>query len=174
MEKIIVWVRNLTKDKDMAINLPMEKQSLDEILNSNNEYIIIDCDILDIDEHQSIYALNDFLLECKENGVSLDDLEVLSKIMYFNEVVYTVEDGTYTIVNFDEETSDWNSMYGGNIWNGADKGMCLFDGGYYNPFNFEVTEDIYDWIDWESVWDYANTDGWHTVKVNDTHYLVHR
>lgn len=169
-----VWIRNLTKGIDYPIELPMDERELDKILNPNDEYIIIDSEILDVDEYASIDEVNKLLLMCEENRIDEETLGVMSTAFLYNEIKEMImKEELPIIINFDEETSDWN-MYGGEIWNGADKGMCLFDGGYYNPFNFEVTEDIYDWIDWESVWDNANTDGWHTVKVNDTHYLVHR
>lgn len=174
MKKIIVWVRNLTKDKDMAINLPMKEEKLDEIINPNDEYIIIDSEILEVGEYDSIDELNEFLFDCKENGISLYDLEILSKIMYYKEVIESVNNGTYTIINFDEETSDWCFGHGGDITSDFDKGMCLFDSGYYNPFNFKMTDAIHCWIDWESVWRNASTEGWQSVRVNGTGYLVHK
>jgi hypothetical protein len=174
MKKIIVWIRNLTKDIDMALNLPMEKQKLDEVINHNDEYIIIDCDILGVDEYENIYKLNDFLLECEENGISLDDLEILSEIMYYNEVSEAVKNRTYTIINFDAETADWCFGHGGDLISDFDKGMCLFDSGHYNPFKFKMTDAIHCWIDWEAVWRNATTEGWQEVEVNGTGYLVHR
>ena len=169
-----VWIRNLTKDVDKEINLPMDERELDKIIIPNNEYIIIDSEILDVDEYESITRLNKFLLDCKENGVSLTDLEILSKIMYYNEVIDAVENGSYIIVDFDGETSDWNFGNGGDICSKYDKGLCVYEYGYYNPFNFEVTIDMYNWINWESVWINANTNGWQTVSVDGNGYLVHR
>lgn len=174
MEKIIVWVRNLTKDKDMAIELPMEEEKLDKILNPNDEYIIIDSDIFDIGEYESIDELNKFLFDCKENGISLADLEILSKILCYKEVIKTVDNGNYVIVDFNGETLGWNYGRGGDITNDYDKGLCVYESGYYNPFNFEMTEDIHCWIDWESVWVNANVHGWQIVTIDDNGYLVHR
>lgn len=169
-----VWIRNLTKGIDYSIELPMYERELDKILNPNDEYIIIDSEILDVDEYASIDELNGFLFDCKENGISLTDLEVLSKIMYYNEVIDAVDNGSYVIVDFDAETSEWNCGNGGDFTSAFDKGMCVFDSGYYNPFGFKMTEDIYDWIDWESVWVNATTEGWREVRVNGNGYLVHR
>lgn len=174
MEKITIWVRNLTKDKDMKLELPMEHDKLIKYFNPNDEYIIIDSERIDVGEYESIYRLNNFLLECKENGVSFEDLYILSRIMYFHEVVEKVENGSYIIVDFDAETSDWCCGRGGDITSAFDKGMCLYDGGYYSPFDFEMTDSIHCWIDWEDVWRDANTHGWQTVTIDDNGYLVHR
>lgn len=169
-----VWVRNLTKDKDFSIELPMDERELDKTIHPNDEYIIIDCEILNVGEYDSIDELNEFLFNCKENGISLTDLEILSKIMYYKEVIDAVKNETYIIVDFDGETMEWNCGTGGDITNDYDKGLCVYKYGYYNPFDFEMTDDIHDWIDWQSVWINANTEGWQTVSINGHGYLVHR
>lgn len=168
-----VWVRNLTMDRDMEIELPMDERNLNIVLPPDNEYIVIDSEILDVEQYASVHGLNSFLFDCKENGVSLNDLEVLSKVLLYHEVIEAVDNQSYCIVDFDAETSDWGE-YGGDINNDTHKGMCLYDSGIYNPFNFEVTDDIHDWIDWASVWINANTEGWQVVRINGHGYLVHR
>ena len=169
-----VLVRNLTKNIEFSVELPMDERELDKVLNPDDEYIIVDSEILNVGEYDSIDELNGFLFDCKENGISLEDLEVLSATYLYNEVLEMVNNQTYCIVDFDTETHGWNYGNGGDFTSDFDKGMCLFDCGYYNPFNFEVTEHIHDWIDWESVWRNANTEGWRAVRVHGTGYLVHR
>ena len=169
-----VWIRNLTKDIEKEINLPMDERELDKVLNPNDEYIILDSEILKVDEYESIDSLNEFLFVCEENGVSLEDLEILSALYFYNEVKEMVNNQTYMIIDFDAETSSWCNGNGGDFCNSSDKGMCLFDSGMYNPFGFEMTEEIYDWIDWESVWINAETEGWQAVGINRHGYLVHR
>lgn len=169
-----LWIRNLTKDKDMEVILPIDERTLDNIIHPNDEYIILDSEILDVGQYDSIDELNGFLFDCKENGVSLETLEVLSKVMLYHEVVEAVNYETYWIIDFDEETSNWYCGNGGDITNDSDKGMCLYDSGMYNPFPCEVKEELYDWIDWDSVWINATTEGWQRVSVNNHNYLVHR
>ena len=81
-EKIKVWVRNLTRDKDYEIELPLSEKQLDRKLNSNDEYIIIDSEVFDIGEYESIDELNKFLIDCKEKEISIRELEVLSHVFY--------------------------------------------------------------------------------------------
>ena len=171
-----VWIRNLTKDIDKEMVLPITEEKLDKALNPNDEYIIIDYDakVLSPGQYDSIDELNNFLLECKEDGIEEETLGVLSRVLLYNEVIEHVRNGSYCIVDFNGETSGWNCGRGGNITSDYDKGMCLFDSGYYNPFEFEMNEDIHDWIDWESVWVNATTEGWHEVNMNGNGYLVHR
>lgn len=171
-----VWIRNLTKDIDKEIILPMTEEELDKVLNPNDEYIIIDYDtkVLSPGQYDSIDELNEFLNECKEEGIEEETLGVLSRVLLYNEVIEHVRNGNYCIVDFNGETSGWNCGRGGDITSDYDKGMCLFDSSYYNPFEFEMNEDIHDWIDWESVWVNATTEGWHEVSLNGNDYLVHR
>ena len=170
-----IWVRNLTKDIDEVLILPVSEEKLDELLNPNDEYIILDSEILDVDEYESIDELNKLLLKCEENGIDKADLEVMSATFLYSEVKEMImEDELPIIVDFDAETSYWNCGSGGNFISAFDKGMCVFEFGYYNPFSFEMTDDIHDWIDWESVWTNATTEGWIEVRVNGNGYLVHR
>lgn len=169
-----VWIRNLTRDTETELELPMDERELDKIINPKDEYIIIDSEILNVGEYDSIDELNEFLFLCKENGISLDELEVLSKVMLYREVLYAVDNQTYSIVDFDEETSGWLCGHGGDITSDFDKGMCLYDSGYYNPFQFEMTDSIHVWIDWAAVWIDAETSGWMSVIINNNGYLVHR
>ena len=169
-----VWIRNLTKDKDVEIILPIDERKLDEIINPNDEYIILDSEILDVGEYDSIDELNEFLFVCEENGVPMEELEVLSKVMLYHEVMESVDKQAYWLIDFDDETAHWNCGYGGDITSHADKGMCLYDTGLYNPFPCELKEEMYDWINWESVWINANCEGWQPVTVNGHGYLVHK
>ena len=171
-----VWIRNLTKDIDKEIELPVEEKELDKILNPNDEYIIIDYDakVLSPGQYDSIDELNNFLLECKEDGIDEETLGILSRVLLYNEVIEHVRNGNYCIVDFDAETSGWNCGRGGDITSDFDKGLCLFESGYYNPFDFEYKEEMENWIDWESVWINATCEGWHEVSMNENGYLVHR
>ena len=168
---IKVWVRDLTIDKDIAIMLPEGIKELD----IDHEYIILDSESLSIPELENIDSLADFLKKCDELGVDKETLEILSATFMYNEIKEMVEkEELPTIIDFDAETSDWRCGNGGDFTSEFDKGMAVYDFGYYNPFKFEMTEDIYDWIDWESVWTNAETDGWRAVRVNRTGYLIHR
>ena len=171
-----IWIRNLTKEIDSELNLPMSEEDLDKRLNPNDEHIIIgyDAKVLSPGQYDSIDELNDFLMECQEDGIEEETLGILSRVLLYHEVMEHVRNGNYTIVDFDAETSGWKCGRGGDITSDFDKGMCLFDSGYYNPFEFKMNEDIHDWIDWENVWVNATTEGWQEVKFNDGCYLVCR
>lgn len=178
-EKIKVWVRNLTKDKDYEIELPLSEKQLDIKLNPNDEYIIIDSEVFDIGEYESIDELNKFLIDCKEKEISIRELEILSHVFLYHEIIEKVKDKNYIIVDFEEATKGWNYGNGGDIWNAYDKGMCLYDTFVkgkraYNPFKFYVTANIYEWIDWESVWRNATTEGWEAISLDGYEYLVCR
>lgn len=170
--KVKVWLRNITTDVDFMLNLPVN--NLNEILDKDCEYIITECDVLSPSEFDSIHELNNFLEGCEQNGIDEETLEVLSAKYLYHEVIQIVNDGTFTIIDFDMETADWYGGSGGDLWRDTDKGMCLYDGNYYNPFQFDMSKEIYEWINWESVWISAAIDGWKTVNVNRKHYLVHR
>ena len=168
-----IWIRNLTKDRDIELELPIEEEKL-EVFLGQDEYIILDSEVLTVEELSSIRELNKFLTECEDNGIDYSILEVLSKVLLYNEVLYAVRNETYVIIDFNSETYGWNCGTGGDFCSDYDKGLCVYESGYYNPFNFEVTEDIHDWIDWESVWVNALTEGWQEVSVGNANYLIHR
>ena len=169
-----VWIRNLTKQEELELKLPMKTTELDEALHPDDEYIITESEVLDVGQYDSIDELNEFLTFCQEEGITETELQVFSTIFTYHELIDNIKNGNGVIIDFDEETSDWNGGCGGDITSEEDKGMCLFDSGYYDPFNFEMTEDIYDWIDWTSVWTNATCEGWAEVRVNNNGYLVHR
>ena len=170
--RIKTWIRNITMETEFMLLLPIN--NLDDVLDKNCEYIIMSCAVLDPSEFDSIKELNDFLTECEENGVEKETLEVLSSTYIYKEVVEMVSNGTYAIIDFEAETGDWYGGSGGDLWNDSHKGMCLFDSGLYNPFGFEMNENIYDWIDWASVWIDANANGWRAISANRKPYLVCR
>lgn len=170
-----VWVRNLTKNYDKELILPVHEDTLKSELR-DGEYIIIDYDakVLSPGQYDSIDELNNFLLECKEDGINEETLGILSRVLLYNEVIEHVRNESYCIVDFNGETSGWNCGRGGDITSDFDKGLCLFESGYYNPFDFEYKEEMENWIDWESVWINATCEGWHEVSMNGNDYLVHR
>lgn len=171
-----IWIKNLTKDIDKELILPMSEEELDKALNPNDEYIIIDYDasVLSPGQYDSIDELNNFLIECEENGITEPTLGVLSRVLLYHEVIEHVRNESYCIVDFDAETYSWNCGSGGSFWNDDEKGLCLFSCGYYNPFDFEYREEMENWIDWASVWTSASCEGWHEVSFNGGNYLVHR
>ena len=97
-----IWVRNLTKNRDIEIELPMDERNLNIVLPPDDEYIVIDSEILDVEQYASVHGLNSFLFDCKENEVSLNDLEILSKVLLYHEVIEAVDNQSYCIVDFEE------------------------------------------------------------------------
>lgn len=175
--KIKTYIRNITRDEDFAISLPKTEEELIAALGyENDEYIIIECcGIHGVRDYESVTELNKFIQECVNLGVDEKTLEILSATFLYNEIKEMIEkEELPTIIDFDAETANWRCGDGGDFTSAFDKGMCLFDSGFYNPFKFEMNDDIYDWIDWESVWINAETEGWRSVRVNRTGYLIHR
>lgn len=183
-EKVSCWIRNLTKGTEVEIKLPLNATELLKRIPRTDEYIILECDVLDVGEFESIYSINDFLIDCKEKEINIRELKILSHVFLFNEIVEKVKDKNYIIVDFDEVTKGWYGGSGGDLWNNSHKGMCLFDAKVkdkngklkraYNPFKFYISDDMYDWIDWESVWVNATTEGWNEVSIDYHGYLVCR
>jgi hypothetical protein len=168
-ENMWVILRDITVNKDVVKELPVANLQLEE----GREYIIADYEsILDPSEFDSIPALNDFLKYCEENDISEDTLSILSKVYFYKEVVEAVMNDNYTIINFTDETADWNYGSGGNHTE-EDMGRCLFETGCY-LLPFEVTEEMVDWIDWSHAWTDACCQGWVEVNYKDNLYLVKR
>jgi len=171
-----VWIRNLTRNYDKELILPVHEDTLQNELK-DGEYIIIDYDVkvLSPGQYDSIDELNNFLLECKEDGIEEETIGILSRVLLYHEVMEHIRNGNYTIVDFDAETSGWNCGSGGNFWNDDEKGRVLHDLGYC-CFNWErefpIVEEMEDDIAWENLWTDASCSGWHEVRFNDGCYLV--
>lgn len=167
-----MWVvlRDITFNCDIVKELPVADLHLEE----GHEYIIADYEEgLEPGRFDSITVLNDFLKFCAENNISNDTLTILSKVYFYKEVVESVMEDNYTIVNFTEETAGWNYGRGGNHTE-EDMGRCLFETGCYLP-PFEVTKEMADWIDWAYAWRDANCNkGWVEVNYKNNLYLVRR
>ena len=169
-----VWIRNLTKDIDSELNLPMSEDDLDNRLNPNDEYIIIsyDAKVLSPGQYDSIDELNNFLMECQEDGIEEEALGILSRVLLYHEVMEHVRKGNYTIVDFDEITSGWCCGDGGNFDSDHDKGLALHEYGYPLPFEGLYDESMEDWIEWSNLWTDASCSGWHEVRFGDGCYFV--
>ena len=135
-----VWVRNLTKDIDKEIILPITEEELDKELHPNDEYIIIDYDakVLSPGQYDSIDELNEFLTECKEDGIEEETLGILSRVLLYNEVIEHVRKGKYIIVDFNAETAHWNCGRGGDFHNDSPRAKC----GVYLPDDISDIKDI--------------------------------
>lgn len=169
-----IWIRNLTKDIDKEIILPMSEEELDKALDPNDEYIIIDYDanVLSPGQYDSIDELNHFLMECKEDGIEEETLGILSRVLFYNEVMEYVRNGKYTIVDFDNITAGWSCGGGGDFYSDHDKGLALHEFGYRLPFEEKYDESMEDWINWSMLWTDAICSGWHEVIFGDGCYLV--
>lgn len=164
-----MWVilRDITYDKDVIKELPVANLQLE----AGHEYIIADYEEgLEPSEFDSIVELNDFLKYCAENDINEDVLSILSRAYLYKEVIEVVTSDNYTIVNFTDETTEWNCGQGGNH-DEEDFGRCLYESGYY-MMPFEITEDMVDWIDWSRVWIDAGCQGWSEVNYKGNLYLV--
>lgn len=172
-----IWVRNLTKNLEKSLTLPMDGEELKKVLGKD-EWIILDSEsALRPDEMDSITELNDFLNECKELGVCDDVLGILSVPFLYCEVMEMIRAESWTIINFDNETGTWDYGNGGNFWDDSDKGRVLHDCEYVQ-FDWErkypIVEEMEDDIEWENLWTTAQCLGWREVTYKGYHYLVHR
>ena len=163
-----VVIRNLTKDNgkdfdnDFSITLPMDTNKLKDFLGSD-EWIIVDCPIGE--ELTNICDINDILSSTDEETV-----RILSTAYWFHEVVEIIENDSYVIVNFDEETSLYNGgngVYHSDWW----KGYILRELGYVS-FPFEYKKEMEDYLKFEQLWYTAESEGWEEVSYNGKTYLV--
>ena len=170
-----IWIRNLTRNVETELVLPMTDEQLDKAINPDDEYIIVDGGTAGLTpgEYDSIDELNAFLVECTENDISEETLTVLSAVLPYSEVLKNVKEERYAILDFDELTEGWNCGKGGDFTLEEDKGLCLFESGCYDPFGFGIVEEMKNWIDWPAVWTQAECDGWQAVKLCNKHYLVY-
>ena len=166
-----ICVRNLTRDYDKELILPMDVGELEKELR-NDEYIIIDYyGALHPDEYSSIMELNAFLFEY---GEKKEDLAILSETYFYEEVLEMVRNETYSIINFTAETMNWGA--GKDIHNDDSKGRVMHNYGMIFDWElkYPITEEMEDDIQWENLWTTAECTGWRTVRYRGSDYIVHR
>ena len=164
---IIITLRDITTYVDVQLHLPMDDAKLKSMLEKNHEYLIVDHDpVLDIYEYESVINLNNLLHKCAKKGINADMLSVLSIVLTYEEVKERIEKENYQIIKFDDY------MPYGDFNDDADKGLALFEAGVYDPFPVPVPKELLDWIDWDSVWDNAECDGWQKIRYKKNCYLV--
>ena len=164
---IKITLRNITTDTDTELHLPMNNEELEVMLDKSCEYLIVDYDpVLDISEFESVIELNNLMQKCAEKDISADMLSVLSIVLTYEEVKERIEKENYQIINF----KDYMPYGDGTV--DADKGRALFEAGVYDPFTVLVPKELMDWIDWDSVWDNAECEGWQKIRYKGNCYLV--
>ena len=166
-----IVIRNLTRDNDKELILPMDINALEKELR-NDEYIIIDYyGAVHPDEYSSITELNEFLLEY---GDIKEELAILSATYYYEEVLEMVRKGSYRIIDFTAETMNWGC--GKDIHNEDSLGRVMHEHGLRFDWErkYPIAEEMEDDIQWENLWTTAECTGWRTVRYKDNYYIVHR
>ena len=160
-----VILRNITKDNmkdfsnDQIVYFPMEEDDLKNLLG-NDEWIIVDSPIGN--ELTNILGLNQLLTEKEE-----DMIKILQAAGYLFEEIKNHE---FAIVDFDSETSQWNTGNGvvcDDWW----KGYVLHKLGYVR-FPFHYTDEMEDWVRFDTLWTQAEAEGWRDATVNIFSKLV--
>lgn len=160
-----VTIRNITKDttmnfdNDHTIHLPMRESLLKHFLG-RGEWIIVDSPVGN--EFTDIFDLNKLAQHFEK-----EDFEILSRTFLFEELM---ELETYSIINFTEETAQYNTgngVYADDWW----KGYVLHNLGY-EVFPFTYTDDMEDYVKFEQLWYTAFSEGWREISYNGNLYLV--
>ena len=170
-------IRNITKNNDIELELPISERDLSIFLNKNDEYIIVDYDLksLDLPEYCNIHELNEFLLDCREKSISDTILGILGSACTYQEVREIIEKNTYCIINFSEETAAWNNGSGGDFHDDYDKGILVHEHGVRFEFESEypIVEKMRNYIQWVQLWYIAESKNWEAVTYNNVNYLLY-
>lgn len=155
-----ITIRNITKNIEKTIILPMDEELLLSILR-NDEWIIIDSPVGT--ELTNIKFLNKICAKINEK-----DLMILSEAFLLNEIVEKIND--YIIVDFTIETEKWNN---GNGVDSSDwwKGYVLYYLGY-EELPFKYTKEMEGYIKFEQLWYTAESKNWACVKYDSHTYLI--
>lgn len=185
--KIEVWVRDLTlanssADVSYDLRLELPDENLEAKVKLEHEYIIIDSE-LDLCEFDSIYGINNWLLEA---DCSTDDLKILCKIYDFKTAMEIIESGDYHIHCFEDETSTWNCGNGVSYtdwwigyflheecgWRFDWERLSEKEERLHGDWFREKIAEMEDYIDYEHLYTQAQTEGLNEVEYNGKSYLV--
>lgn len=175
-----IYLNNLSRYVDGVENgrwlqLPMDSNKLQSIYNDivgkDQEHIILEYDApFYIDEYENVFALNETLENLSECGLDDDMLTALFKVNPDrNEVLETIENGTFDIINVDEVSSGWSLFLDSETL----YGMVLNEEGYNNLFSQPIPEEMIDYMDFAQIYTCLSVnDGWQPVDVENVTYLV--
>lgn len=172
---MIVVLRDLTIANGSAdVDADISGNPLKLQLNPEHEYMIIDhSDVLDPKEFTSLDDIKIILNAAEEAGLSENDLRILSRVYLFSEILDAAKSDfeNVEIINFDQETSTWNN---GNGVSATDEnlGRVLYEYSGYNSFGCEIPEELMDYIHFEQNWISAEAEGYRSVSVLFTDYIV--
>lgn len=129
---------------------------------------------IEVSEFESLELVNDFVKLIIDENISQQDISIYKNVYYdlktFFEALRNGEKPT--IINFTQNTKSWNSGCGGNFHSLSERGLLLFTLGY-ETLPFEYKEEYEEYIDWETVWNNAETnDDWKAISLNGVYYLV--
>lgn len=175
-----IYLSNLSRyvegrENGRWLQLPMDSDKLQSIYNDivgeNQEHIILDYNApFDISEYENIFVLNETLASISECGLDSDMLMALFKVNPDrDEVLESIENGTFDIINVDDVSSGWSvSLNREEVF-----GMVLNEEGYNNLFSQPIPEEMIDYIDFEQIYTCLSVnDGWQPVDVGNVTYLV--
>ena len=168
-------LRNVTRNKDFEVNLPMSPVELYDQLDKQCEYIIIESELQNISEFTSVESVNQFILDCQRDySTDENTLKLLCSVCTYDEVINMVKNSSYFLIDFTEETSGWNSGNGGDIHNADEKGRILHQYGMQFDWerNHPIVEEMMDDIQWENLWNMAESLGWEEVRFNGKDFLL--
>lgn len=178
--KVNIYLSNLAhftegRENGRWLQLPMNpdylKKVFNDIVGENQEWIILDYNApFEISEYENVFALNEFVENINECGIDDDVLKAILTVADSKEdALEAIEDGTFSIVNVDEISKDWN------LFLDRDElfGMVLNEAGFNNLFHVSIPEEMYDYINFSQIWTALSVnDGWQPVDVNNVTYLV--
>lgn len=160
-----LFIRDLTTSNDFMLQLPQDVFEPKE----GHEYILVDHDgILPVNDYVNIRELVRFVKKWEE--MDTREFHVICKVCdNLEHIDQVLSDGNYVIIDFDDITRQWASA---DIHSHSDRGRVLHECGYANlPFPYKDEYESY--INWETVWNDAETGGGWTVVRTDQHdYLV--
>lgn len=160
--KVNILLLNITKGNCQWIELPNE--NLDAIIDKECEYLIAESNLIDCNEFQNIYELNDIIKSWNRTGITETDIKILSKLLTFEEMCECIEENRHYVVQPYCEWTEYPDT--------TDIALYLVTKGIINlPFQYDDTMEHY--IDWGTVWREAEYNGWSYVFVDNVNYLVH-
>lgn len=168
-------LRNITRNKDFELELPISPVELHDQLDEQSEYIIIDSELPNVSQYIRIEIINQFLLDC-ETKYSTDEetLKLLCTALGFGEAINVIKTQYYILIDFSEETSEWNYGSGGDIHNADERGRLLHQHGIQFDWEkkYPIAEEMLDDIQWENLWNMAESLGWEAIKYKNKFYLL--
>jgi hypothetical protein len=153
-----VYLQDITVNNGNWLTLPLKQE-----LNPSHEYMIYDHELpFEVSQYENVEELSKKVERLQELNLDFNTIKALDQCCD-SDLLQKLTNEDYSIIELGEDERTL-----------SDYAYRLYQEGYSFSDNIEsISDELLDFIDWESVWrEYNICMGWKSVPIDNKWYLV--